>query len=637
MITKIKEILINNIFFLTYIIVNFINSFILRLVTVNNFYSIEPLLCDLSLIIFIGSFMFLLNEKVRFRYLIIVSSIMCFICVSNSIYYDNYSSFVTLSQISATKQMMDIKNAIFSIIEFKHLIYLICIPILIFVGKKNKSVFVKNSFIYSLIISISLFLVFCLLLVPTDWGKLTKQWYREFIVMKFGVYFYQVNDIVINIVPSFNSYVGSDQASIKFNYYFDNKVNSIVPNEYTNIFLDKNLLVIHAESIQNFVINEKINNKEITPFLNKLVDEGLYFSNFYSQDSLGTSSDSEFTFNSSLLPASDGIVFINYWDRFYITIPKLLKEKGYYTFSMHGNDGNFWNRILAHESLGYNKFYYQSKDYVLDETIGLGLSDKSFFNQSINYIKDISKNNSKFYGTMIMLTNHTPFTDIDELSDFDVTNSYIKDGVLIKNDFLEGTTLGSYIKSVNYADSAIELFINELDKSGLLENTVIVIYGDHDSKIQKEEFEKFYNYDRNNGNYYNIGDSNYYDFNDFEYELNRKVPFIIWSKDIKLNEEVNKPMGMIDIFPTLGNMFGFSNHYALGNDIFSAEDNTVVFPNGNWLTDKVYYDNQKQEKYLLTTTDVTLDYLNRKINYSNNIVQLSNDIIVYDLLKKYSD
>ena len=132
--------------------------------------------------------------------------------------------------------------------------------------------------------------------------------------------------------------------------------------------------------MQTFPMYLSFNDEEVTPNLNKLAEEGIFFSNFYSQVGVGTSSDAEFTFNTSLMPSTKGTVFVNYFDREYVSTPKLLKEKGYYTFSMHGNTGEFWNRNTMHENLGYDKFY--SKDsYVIDETIGLGLSDKSFFSQ----------------------------------------------------------------------------------------------------------------------------------------------------------------------------------------------------------------------------------------------------------------
>lgn len=94
-------------------------------------------------------------------------------------------------------------------------------------------------------------------------------------------------------------------------------------------------------------MNLNFNGEEVTPNLNKIAKSGMFFSNFYAQVGVGNSSDSEFTLNTSLMPSNSGTVFINYYDREYITIPKLLKEKGYYTFSMHGNTGDFGIVIIC--------------------------------------------------------------------------------------------------------------------------------------------------------------------------------------------------------------------------------------------------------------------------------------------------
>lgn len=159
---------------------------------------------------------------------------------------------------------------------------------------------------------------------------------------------------------------------------------------------------------KKFAMDLTFNNKEVTPNLNKLANEGIFFSNFYSQVGVGTSSDAEFTFNTSLMPSTKGTVFVNYFDRDYISIPKLLKEQGYYTYSMHANTGEFWNRNTMHKSLGYDKFYNKDS-YTIDETIGLGLSDKSFFRQSVDIMKQIKEEENKpFYSLLIMLSNHTP-------------------------------------------------------------------------------------------------------------------------------------------------------------------------------------------------------------------------------------
>ena len=117
--------------------------------------------------------------------------------------------------------------------------------------------------------------------------------------------------------------------------------------------------------MQNLNIGLKFNGEEVTPNLNKLVKDSIYFSNYYSQVSVGTSSDSEFTFNTSLMPTNNGTAFVSYFNREYVTTPLLLREKGYYKFSMHANNGSYWNRNIMHETLGYQRFY-SKKDYEID-------------------------------------------------------------------------------------------------------------------------------------------------------------------------------------------------------------------------------------------------------------------------------
>ena len=95
-------------------------------------------------------------------------------------------------------------------------------------------------------------------------------------------------------------------------------------------------------------------------------------------------------------------------------------------------------------------------------------------------------------------------------------------------------------------------------------------------------------------------------------------------------------MGMIDIMPTLANMLGVKPNYALGNDMFSIEDNVVVFPDGNWLTNKVYYNSSSgQFRQLDLETSIELDYIEKNNLYAENLINISNSIITYDLIKAY--
>ena len=298
-----------------------------------------------------------------------------------------------------------------------------------------------------------------------------------------------------------------------------------------------------------------------------------------------------------------------------------------------------------HKNFGFDKFYSKVDYNVTKEnTIGLGISDKAFFSQSVDYIEKISKEHDKFYGTLITLTNHTPFSEVDKYGEFDVnikesvTN---EDGTVtdVTYPYMEGTKLGNYFKSVHYADEALGEFINKLDEKGLLDNTVVVIYGDHDARLPKKDYNRLYNYDKTTDSVKDEDSEGYVNFDSYQYELNRKVPFIIWTKDKKYNVEVKNVMGMYDAMPTLGNMLGFSNKYALGHDIFNIkENNIVVFPNGNWVTNKVYYNAQKGQYLSLNNNEIIdKNYISENTKYAEDLLSVSNDMIVFDLVKKENE
>ncbi len=633
---KIKEFICTNKLFLIYVICNLLTSTLLRFLTVKNYFNIKPFIADLGTIIVIGSFSYLFKTKNRYIYLLIMTIIGSFICFSNSVYYNNYLSFISISLIGSITFLKDVGNAVVdNVLELKDFIFFLQVPIFITIYKLIGSEKTKSKFKYVFLSGIILLALLAPFYKGKDYARIWKNWNREYVVMQFGTYIYQIDDFVVSLKPSLVNLFGSDNASKTFREYYS-KPNIKQTNEYTNIFNGKNVLVIHAESLQNFVINKKINGKEITPNLNKLINKSLYFNNFYALDSVGTSSDSEFTFSTSLLPTNNGTVFINYWNRKYESIQKKFNDAGYYTFSMHANNGTFWNRNIMYNSLGYQKFYNYESDYIIDETIGLGLSDESFFRQSLVKLKEINEKGQNFYGTLITLSNHTPFTNEGkDLSNFDVSSyHYDKNGKLITDNYLEGTILGSYIKSVHYADKALGEFIEGLEKEGLLDNTILIIYGDHDAKIKKSQFEYFYNYDRKTGKVIEKDSIDYKVIDDIDYELLRSVPFIIYSKNIE-PKVISKVSSMLDAFPTIANMFGFETKYTLGSDIFDDKDNIVVFPNGNWLTDKMYYDNKRDSfKALEDNLVVKNDYIEHNNLIAQNKINISNYIIMYDLIRK---
>lgn len=636
--------------FLSYVILALTSTILLRYYTIGNILRLNPLLVDLAFILILGSFGYLIKPKKQYVYFMIILLIITAINVVNCIYYTFYINFASIALLRALGQAGEVGDSIIEKLRYFHFIYLL-MPIIFFLI--NRSLNKINYYFYIakvekgkqtmktvFIIGIALIGLSALTLTKAAVVSITKQWNREYTVNRFGIILYQANDLIQSITPKINTLFGYDEAARNFRNYYGTKENVTSNNEYTNIFKDKNVIFVHMESIQNFVLDLKTNGKEVTPNLNKLKDESIYFNNFFPQIGVGTSSDTEFTILTSLMPALSGTVFINYTDRSYETTLNILKNQGYYTFSMHGNKASVWNRNVIHKTLGYDNFYSESS-YEIDDIIGLGLSDMSFFKQIIPILEDIENAHDNYIGTIITLSNHSPFDDLEAYGEFDLTvkvsrtNEKTGETKIIDDTYLEDSKFGNYLKSTHYADQALGNFIKYINDSAAFNNTVFVFYGDHDARLNKSEFNNLYNYDVKTGELLEEDNPDYYDYDYYKQQLNRNTPLMIWTKDKSYITEYDYPMGMIDVMPTLANMMGFTCRYCLGNDIFTTKNNnTIVFPNGNYLTEKVYYNSVKEEYVSLTDAPIDENYINEHKIYADKILTVSNDIIVYDLIKK---
>lgn len=656
----IKKYIHNNVLFITFVLTCVFNSTMLRFLTMHlleNYLSIKPILADTAILVIVGSFGYLLKPKNRFGYYLAFDILFSALCMINSIYYTFYTSFASVSMLSLTQYIASVGDAVVeNVLQLKDIIYILgpitLIIIHIKLKKKNyyKKIEVKSErkrkTMRTLIAGCIIAVLFTITLSALDISRFAKQWNREYVVMKFGIYIYQLNDVITSVQPKINSLFGYDKAMKEFKEYYKD-IKKQPENDYTNIFKDKNVLVIHAESIQTNLFNLNFNGVDVVPNLKKIASEGIYFSNFYPQVSVGTSSDSELTFTTSLLPTQSGTAFVSYFDRTYNSIPRMMNDKGYYTFSMHANNADFWNRRAMYDHLGYQKFYSKIDYHVTSEnTVGLGLSDKEFFKQSMPKLKKINGKYDKWYGLMIMLSNHTPFSDVEHYGEYDVTMKETvtkEDGTTeeVVYPYMEGRKLGNYFKSAHYADQAIGELFQELEENQLLDNTVIIIYGDHDARLSRSDYDYMYNYDKQTDSKLDKDHPDYKEYDSYQYELGRKVPFIIWTKDMKntsMNKEIKDVMGMYDVMPTLGNMFGFYNKYQLGHDIFDIKSNNiVVFPTGNWVTNKVYYNSQKEEYLSLDGSAISEEEITKNSEYTTKLLNLSNDIIVYDLIERYKE
>ena len=666
---NIIEYIATNRLFLTFVIISMIGLMLVRNFTIGNMWSFEAFISDLALVLIIGSLGYLVKPKNQYRYFLIVLIVFTLKEVINSVYYTFYTSFASFGELGTAGQTETVMSSVYDRLKLTDLIYIIFPFIFYFIHKKllrtayyNFMSFVekgKKMCMVTLLVG-CLFLAYTFVTASgTDYSRLAKQWNRVYVVERFGLVLYQINDLVQTLTPRFSSLFGYDEAAQSFIEYFTSEDIDEYDgeNKYTGILEGYNIVFIHMEGMQTYLMDVEFNGVEATPNLNRLAEEGMFFSRFYPQVSIGTSSDTEFTLTTSLMPAASGAVFTSYYDREYITIPKLLKEKGYYTFSMHGNYASMWNRATVHPLLGYDDMYFEeSYTYNKDsedpnnlEYINLGISDKTFFSQVVPIIENIEENNTNYMGTIITLSNHSPFVYLDKYGEYDMSTTYQEcDEVTglcedVTTNYLYGTDVGNYIMSSHYADEALGEFFNYVNNSDAFDNTVFVLYGDHDAKLSRNEVNYLYNYDYRTGELKSEDDPTYIPYDEYDHELNKNTPLIIWTKNSELRRQlhgkIDYVMGMYDVMPTIGNMVGIENEFAMGHDIFNIkENNYVVFPNGNFVTNYVYYNNSTSEyKVYQEGAELTSDYITNLVEKTDDILEVSNAIIVHDLIKNEGD
>lgn len=648
------EYIISNRLFMSYVLISVISMVLVRKNTVGIFKSPFPFLTDLGIILVVGAIGYFIKPQKQYKYFFIWVCIFALIGLVNSVYYVFYTSFASFGELATLSQTETVTGSIWEKFKWNYLMF-IFLPLLFHLIHKKLS----DSSYYNLLncvekgkkmaLSTLIVGIFCLSISfafakKSDFSRLNKQWNRLYIVERFGAILYQGNDLLQTLRPKISSLFGYEDALRAFNEYFASEENQKYKedNKYTGIANGYNLIFVHMESMEDFAMDLTFNGKEVTPNLNKLAKEGMFFSNFYPEVSTGTSSDTEFTLLSSLMPAASGTVFVSYYDRNYNTIAKILSNNNYYTFSMHGNLSSMWNRNKAHPSLGYQGMYFEeSFQYTQDDVINLGINDKLFFKQAIPIIEGIENEHQNYMGTIITLSNHSPFIFQDKYGEFDLSDTFVNaNGETVTTNYLSGTAVGNYLTSVHYADSALGDFLTYVKESSAFDNTIFVFYGDHDAKLTRKEKNYLYNYNKEDGSVYEEGNENYTQYDSFKHELNKKTPLIMWTKNSKLKNtlkgEVKYYMGMIDVAPTILNMLGYKNEYALGHDIFNIKNNNVVaFPNGNFLSSVMYYNNSTGEYYVINDSTVIDDnYVDKTKESVEKMLEVSNSIIVYDLLNK---
>lgn len=364
-----------------------------------------------------------------------------------------------------------------------------------------------------------------------------------------GYHFYDVSVFFSDFKP----YKISEKDKAEIQAWIDAKNEKLPDNSYKGIYKGKNLLVIQVESLENFAIGQSVDGQEITPTLNKLIQNSIYFDNYYTQINEGTSSDADLMTNTSVFPVRKGSTFFRFPYTTYNSLPQIMAKHGYNTKAIHPDNGEYWNWMEALDNMGFQQCI-DAKSFKMDEIIFLGLSDGSFLRQ----VKDtVIKQKTPFYNFMVTLSSHSPF-------DMPGWHQELK-----LDDSLKDTRLGGYFQSIKYTDTQLGIFINELEKSGVLDNTVLVIYGDHDSvhKYFKDEI-------------HDIKPSQ-----DWWQENDKKIPLIIYSKG-QIAQKIHTTGGQIDLMPTLLYLFGVDkSEYestVFGRNLLNTKEDYVLLADGEF-------------------------------------------------------
>ncbi|MDE1528059.1 LTA synthase family protein [Lactobacillus gasseri] len=555
--------------------------------------------------------------------MVIIDFLLSLWLFSNILYYREFSDFLSTSIIKTSGSTSDnLGKSIAGITKgTDFLVFLDVVIIVLLIAFKVFKIDVRR-----LKLKISLLIEgLAVVLIGTNLtmaqkdrpGLLTRTFDNNYIVKYLGLNSFAVYDGVKTaqsnaiMAKTNHSDLKTVQSYIKKNY--------IAPNpEYYGVAKNKNVLVIHLESFQQFLIDYKWHGKEVTPNLNKLyhANDTISFDNFFNQVGQGKTSDAEMMLENSIFGLQSGSAMSSYGtSNTFESAPAILgQQAGYTSAVMHGGAGSFWNRDNAYKSFGYDYFmplsYYQNKKgYYL----GYGIKDKLFFDQSIKYIEHLPQ---PFYLKMITVTNHYPY-DLDK-----------KNQSIDKTDTGDKTVDG-YVQTAHYLDEAIGELMSYLKKSGLEKNTLIMLYGDHYGI---------------SGNHHKASAQllNKDSFNNFDNLQFQRVPLMFHMPGLKggINHTYG---GEIDVRPTLFNLLGINdqNMIQFGHSLLAKNAPQIVAQrNGDFITPKY---SKVEGSYYYTKSGKRVTHPSKKVkaqlaSISNTVtteLSLSDRVITGNLLRFY--
>ncbi|EHI69916.1 LTA synthase family protein [Streptococcus ictaluri] len=520
-------------------------------------------------LLLLGFALYIKNTRVFYIAAWIAYIILNLLLISNSIYYREFSDFITVSaMLASSKVSAGLGDSALNLLRIWDIVYILDFIILITLTvtktfKKDRRPFNKRaSFAITalsfLLLSINLFLA------EIDRPELlTRGFSNTYIVRALGL-------------PAFTLYSGNQtyQAQKERNGATAEELVDVkdyvkehyaAPDpQYFGIGKGKNVVVLHLESFQQFLIDYKLkdNDKEyeVTPFINSLYhsNETLAFSNFFHQVKAGKTSDAETMMENSLFGLNSGSFMVNYGgENTQFATPNILAQDGGYTSAVfHGNVGTFWNRNNAYKQWGYNYFFDSSyfSEQNSKNSFQYGLNDKYMFKDSIKYLEQLQQ---PFYTKYITVSNHYPYTSLKGERD--------EEGFpLAKTD---DETINGYFATANYLDAALKSFFDYLKATGLYDNSIFVLYGDHYGISNSR-----------NSSLAPLLDKDPETWSEYDNAMLQRVPYMIHIPGFKNGGIKDTFGGEIDSLPTLLHILGIDTTHLvqLGQDLLSPQNSQIV-------------------------------------------------------------
>lgn len=402
------------------------------------------------------------------------------------------------------------------------------------------------------------------------------------------------------ILKNLNTYLASQQGTSR--------------NEYTGLFKGKNLILICAEAFSPYAVS-----RELTPTLYRLLHNGFYFSDYYQPAWGGSTSTGEFSQLMGVIP-TEGVKSIRKTEghNLYLTIGNQLSRLGYFSEAYHNNSYTYYGRNKTHTNFGYSAFLGMGN--------GMEAGVKNCWPQSDLEMMDFTVSRyidkqpfSVYYMTVSGHCGYSLSSNAMSKKNWEAVSQL---------DFSD--TVKAYLASQLELEYGMNSLVTQLEKAGILEETVICMTSDH-YPYGLEAGDTWGNSRNYLPELYGCEES---EFNKFVQDRNG---LIIWSGCLETSlkhmvKEISEPVYSLDILPTLSNLFGveYDSRLLAGRDVFSDAFPLVIWPDYSWKTDQAVYDAARGRVTAEDGTQVSDEYVQTVKDIVKNKFNLSKVTLNYD-------